>query len=122
MRNLNRSLLAAVVVAGLLGSLACADSNSLRAPAPVSGGVLFAVEAASAKSVALAGSFNQWSPSAHPLRRQGSSSVWARVVPLAPGEHQFMYVIDATRWMSPPLAEDYVDDGFGTKNGLVIVK
>ncbi len=113
---------ASVAASSLLVSLACADSNSLRAPAPVSGGVLFAVEAASAKTVALAGSFNQWSPSAHPLRRQGSGAVWSGVVPLAPGEHQFMYVIDGTRWMSPPLAEDYVDDGFGTKNGLVVVK
>ena len=44
------------------------------------------------------------------------------IVPLPPGEHAFMYVVDGAQWMSPPLASDYVDDGFGAKNGVVVVK
>jgi hypothetical protein len=43
------------------------------------------------------------------------------VVPLPPGEHQFMYVVEGTQWVSPPHADDYVDDGFGTRNGIVVV-
>ena len=43
-------------------------------------------------------------------------------MPLPAGEHKFMFVVDAEQWMVPPLAEDYVDDGFGSRNGVVIVR
>jgi hypothetical protein len=33
-----------------------------------------------------------------------------------------MYLIDGTRWITPPLAEDFVIDGFGQTNGVVIVR
>ena len=85
-------------------------------------GVRFVLMNREARSVALAGSFNQWSASSHPLAREGSRGVWTIVVPLPPGEHLFMYVVDGTQWISPPLAEDYVDDGFGAKNGVVVVQ
>jgi hypothetical protein len=47
---------------------------------------------------------------------------WTLVVPLPPGEYQFMYVIDGKQWLTPPLAEDYLDDGFGQKNGVLSVR
>lgn len=75
-----------------------------------------------ARSVALAGSFNQWSVSSHPLVRDGSRGMWTVVVSLPPGEYSFMYVVDGTQWISPPVAEDYADDGFGGKNGVVVVR
>jgi len=31
-------------------------------------------------------------------------------------------LIDGTRWITPPLAEDFVTDGFGQANGVVIVR
>ena len=68
-----------------------------------------------ATSVALAGTFNQWSASATPLSREGSEGRWTVVVPLPPGEHLFMYVVDGTQWITPPLADDFVDDGFGAE-------
>ena len=36
-------------------------------------------------------------------RAQGSRGVWTIVVQLPPGEHLFMYVVDGTQWISPPL-------------------
>lgn len=51
-----------------------------------------------------------------------ASSVWLVDVPLPEGEHTFMYVIDGVRWMTPPQAEDFVTDGFGQTNGVVIVR
>jgi hypothetical protein len=33
-----------------------------------------------------------------------------------------MYIVDGDSWISPPYAEDYVDDGFGAKNGVVVVR
>ena len=46
---------------------------------------------------------------------------WSIVTPLPPGEHTFMFVVDGRQWVSPA-AEDYVDDGFGARNGVVVVR
>ena len=112
---------AAAVVAAIV-SPSCAGRISPAAPVATPSGVRFVLGNPEARSVALAGSFNQWSASSHPLARAGSRGAWTIVVALPPGEHLFMYVVDGTQWISPPLAEDYVDDGFGAKNGVVVVR
>ena len=115
----------AVAVAATLAALvsaSCAVTIAPSAPVVTSGGVRFVLMRSEAKSVALAGSFNRWSRSSHPLVRGKPGGLWTIVVPLPPGEHVFMYVVDGTEWVSPPLAEDYVDDGFGAKNGVVVVR
>lgn len=90
-------------------------------PIPGPEGVRFAVLLPNARSVALAGVFNEWSATAHPMRRQGSAGVWMIVVPLGAGDHPFMYVVDGQQWLTPPAADDFVPDGFGQLNGLVVV-
>jgi 1,4-alpha-glucan branching enzyme len=100
----------------------CAGTIRPAAPVVTPAGVRFVLMQPAARSVALAGTFNQWSASTHPLVRDATRGVWTIVVPLPPGEHLFMYVVDGTQWISPPLAEDYVDDGFGAKNGVVVVR
>jgi 1,4-alpha-glucan branching enzyme len=91
------------------------------APAITPAGVRFSVVHPDAQTVAVAGAFNQWSISSHMLIRDETRSVWTIVVPLPPGEHVFMYVINGTQWITPPMADDFVDDGFGSKNGVIIV-
>ena len=105
-----------------MAGASCAGSIRPAAPRLTASGVRFVVLDREARSVALAGSFNDWSPSSLRLAREGSGGYWAIVVPLPPGEHAFMYVVNGTQWISPPLAEDYVDDGFGAKNGVVVVR
>lgn len=108
-------------LAGLAAvSVSCAATVA-RAPLVTPDGVRFTLEHAAAKSVSIAGDFNDWSASAHPLMRNGSGR-WTAIVALPPGEHKFMFVVDGTEWVVPPLAEDYVDDGFGSRNGVVIVR
>jgi 1,4-alpha-glucan branching enzyme len=92
------------------------------APVVTPDGVRFVFVHPDAQSVTLTGSFNQWSTSSHALTRSRSAAVWTVVVPLPPGEHLFMYVVDGIRWISPEVAEDFVDDGFGVKNGVVVVR
>ena len=98
---------------------ACAAAMADRAPADTPNGVRFTLANAAAKSVSVAGNFNEWSTTANPLARSGK--VWTAVVTLPPGEHLFMFVVDG-KWIAPPLAEDFADDGFGAKNGVVIVR
>ncbi|MCS6263413.1 MAG: isoamylase early set domain-containing protein [Nitrospira sp.] len=100
---------------------ACAATHIPELPKSVSGGVRFSVSVPTAESVAIVGSFNGWSPTAHVMTRVGSNGFWSAVVPLSEGEHAFMYLVDGTTWVVPPAAEDFVTDGFGNTNGVVIV-
>ena len=116
-RPIRTALLAVFAAAA---SVSCAATVA-RGPVVTPNGVRFTLELAGARSVSIAGDFNDWSPSAHPLMRSGSGR-WSVVVALPAGEHKFMFVVDGEQWMVPPLAEDYVDDGFGSRNGVVIVR
>ena len=113
---------AAAAALAVLLSGSCATTIAPVSPMVTPAGVRFVLMRAEATSVAVAGSFNQWSPSSHPLIRAKTGGLWTAVVPIPPGEHAFMYVVDGKEWVSPPLAEDYVDDGFGAKNGIVVVR
>lgn len=110
---------AATAAAGV--TLSCATVPAPAAPISTPDGVRFVIVQPDARSVAVVGTFNQWSTSSHPLSRDGSSGLWTALVRLTPGEHLFMYVVDGTQWLSPQAAEGYVDDGFGARNGVVVV-
>jgi 1,4-alpha-glucan branching enzyme len=116
---MKRPFITAIIAA--TASASCAASLRPTLPAVTPSGVRFMFTSRDARSVALAGSFNQWSTSTNLLGQSGSRGVWTVVVSLPPGEHLFMYVVDGTKWISPPLAEFYTDDGFGAKNGVVVV-
>lgn len=98
----------------------CATTAPPPEPVLTPDGVRFALTHPGARSVAVAGSFNQWSASSHPLAQAEPGGPWTAIVALPPGEHLFMYVVDG-EWLSPPRAEYYRDDGFGAKNGVVAV-
>lgn len=109
-----------VALGAAVVSASCAARIVDRVPVETPGGIRFTFASTAAKSVAVAGNFNEWSATANPLMRSGGT-VWAAVVTLPPGEHLFVFVVDG-QWVVPPVAEDYVDDGFGSKNGVVIVR
>jgi len=118
-RSLAVRLVLLLVVASGAG---CAARLAATAPVATPDGVRFVLERPGARRVSVAGSFNAWSDASHPLTREPGSGLWTAVVVLPPGEHQFMYVLDDVEWISPPLAQDYVDDGFGARNGVVVVR
>jgi 1,4-alpha-glucan branching enzyme len=108
-----------VALGAAVVSASCAAAIADRAPIDTPNGVRFTLATAAAQSVSVAGNFNEWSATANPLVRSGK--VWTAVVTLPPGEYLFMFIVDG-KWVAPPLAEDYADDGFGSKNGVVIVR
>lgn len=120
-RALGLVVLGTIVVVGTVG---CAKPKMLKPELPKSlaGSVRFTILAPEAKHVSLVGSFNGWGKDATPMRIMDSSGLWSVDVPLKEGEHTFMYLIDGTRWITPPLAEDFITDGFGQANGVVIVR
>ena len=114
--------LALALGAALSASCGPAMQTASTAPRITSVGVRFELVRADATSVAVAGTFNQWSASSHPMMREENRGAWTVLIPLPAGEHRFMYVVNGTEWISPPAADDYIDDGFGAKNGIVVVR
>jgi hypothetical protein len=82
--------------------------------------VQFVLEAPSATSVAVAGDFNGWEPS-FALADPDGDGVWAARVPVRPGVHAYMFLIDETNWQTDPNAGRYQDDGFGNRNAVLAV-
>ena len=69
-------------------------------------------------SVALAASFTDWTPRYQ--LQEISQGVWSVLVPLAPGVHEYSFVVDGERWVADPLAPS-VDDGFGGVNSQLAI-
>lgn len=112
-----------LLLALLLVSLsACAATLKPELPKPIVGGVRFTFLAPDAKQVHVMGSFNNWRKEATPMKAVDHSGLWSVEVPLQEGEYTFMYLIDGKRWITPPMAEDFVTDGFGQTNGVVVVR
>jgi hypothetical protein len=82
--------------------------------------VQFVLEAPAARSVAVAGDFNEWD-ARHVLEDPDADGVWTGRVPLRPGVHQYMFVVDGTEWITDPGAERWTDDGFGNRNAVLAV-
>lgn len=82
--------------------------------------VQFVVDAPAAGTVHLVGDFNEWQPTVE-LSDADGDGVWSGRVPLVPGVHEYMFVIDGADWITDPNAAGYQDDGFGQRNALVAV-
>ncbi|HLQ67885.1 MAG TPA: isoamylase early set domain-containing protein [Gemmatimonadales bacterium] len=80
--------------------------------------VRFVLVAPGARHVSLAGTFNHWDPRATPLVRSGAGDLWTATLSLPPGQHQYAFVVDGTRWVPDPTAPA-VDDGFGRRNSVL---
>ncbi|MBC8425479.1 hypothetical protein H8E07_15270 [bacterium] len=72
-------------------------------------------------SVNLAGSFNGWSTDAAPMSDPEEDGTYSIVVPLAPGQYAYKFVVDG-EWLPDPNNSNGEDDGFGGQNSVVIVK
>ncbi|WP_448377018.1 glucodextranase DOMON-like domain-containing protein, partial [Fervidobacterium sp.] len=79
--------------------------------------VVFTFTYPQANTVHLAGTFNNWSTNANPMRREGDT--WITELELKAGTYQYKFVIDGGKiWKEDPDAPGYTDDGFGGKNGV----
>jgi len=82
--------------------------------------VQFVLEAPGASTVAVAGDFSDWEPSFR-LEDADGDGVWTGRVPVRPGVHGYMFLIDGTQWQTDPYADRYQDDGFGNRNAILAV-
>lgn len=82
--------------------------------------VEFVLQAPDADSVSVAGDFTGWEPRVV-LQDPDGDGVWSGRVPLEPGVHQYMFVVDGTRWVTDPHAQHYARDGFGNRNAVLAI-
>ena len=119
---LSRLLRVVTVACMIVGLSACVTTiKKLELPKPVAGGVRFVLLAPEAKQVTLVGPFNGWAGEASKMKMSDGTGLWSVDVPLGEGEYTFMYLVDGKQWVTPPMAEDFVMDGFGQTNGILIV-
>lgn len=83
--------------------------------------VQFAFADPAAKTVTVAGDFNDWNAEATALRDTDGDGVWTGLIALRPGMHKYMFVVDGEKWVTDPEAERYVDDGFGNRNAVIAI-
>ncbi|HEX5830587.1 MAG TPA: isoamylase early set domain-containing protein [Gemmatimonadaceae bacterium] len=82
--------------------------------------VKFVIAAPAAGTVALVGDFNAWDKQATPLRPTSQPGIWSVSLPLAPGRHEYAFIVDGGEWRADPAATRVLDD-FGTESSIVTV-
>jgi len=84
---------------------------------PNPGRVSFEFLKTDAKSVCVAGSFNNWKPEMAPLAPTGNGR-WVGDLALKPGRHEYLFVVDG-QWMPDPNAKESVQNPFGGRNSIL---
>ncbi len=84
-------------------------------------GVHFTFHAPAARSVVIAGSFNQWSVRKDVLAGPDNNGVWSIILPLPQGRYEYLFYVDRKEWKPDP-GTTWVDDGFGGKNSVLRVE
>ena len=89
--------------------------------------VEFSCLAPEAKSVFVAGTFNDWKPDATPLHNHLPNGRWAVILPLLRGHHEYKFVIDGQWSCESACEQEYggcpkcVPNDFGTMNRVLEV-
>jgi len=72
-----------------------------------------------ADSAVLAGDFNDWSLTGHPMRRLKDGSFSQTITLPANQSYQFRYVLDGNIWVNDPDADESVANEYGEENSVV---
>lgn len=90
----------------------------------IPGNTCFTCQSPEARDILLAGTFNNWDPSANPMERQ-SDGAWRAELALPPGRYEYKFVVDGV-WCCEPGRDDMEIEGcvpntFGTMNRVIEV-
>ena len=83
--------------------------------------VRFSLVAPSAASVSIVGDFNNWNPTALPMRRSADGRIWEIEVRLPLGRYNYAFLVDGRLARDPGAPSAAVDD-FGTPNSVLMVR
>lgn len=88
-----------------------------KTTAPKNQRVVFSVRAEVGSKVFLAGSFNNWDPTAKEMLDKKGEGLFSVTLTLPPGDHQYKFVIDGT-WCADPDCADWIQNDHGTLNSV----
>lgn len=74
---------------------------------------------ADAKSMAIAGDFNNWQPIQMNRMQENNQTIWTITIPLPRKEIHYMFLKNGKEWLSDPLAPQQQNDGFGHRNSVI---
>ena len=115
--------LALAGAAAIIVALLPEQSQVVPPPGPMAASqilVEFSLEAPDATTVAVAGDFSGWATD-FLLEDADGDGIWTGRIPISPGLHKYMFVVDGTEWITDPRAQRYADDGFGNRNAVLAV-
>jgi 1,4-alpha-glucan branching enzyme len=72
-----------------------------------------------ARTVCIAGTFDNWRPDAKPMHSLGGGR-WMKETVLQPGTYEYRLVVDG-QWIPDPLAKETVSNPFGGRNSVLRV-
>jgi hypothetical protein len=104
---------AALLAVGFgLGRLGLSDDQTVA--------VRLTFQATGVQSVAVAGDWNGWSPTAQPLIPVGTGGTWEVTVRVKRGmDLHYQFVVDKTQWVPDPQSSIRVSDRFGGTNSVI---
>ena len=79
--------------------------------------IKFAIEAPQAKTVTIAGSFNNWDASSTPLRKS-KNKIWSKDITLKPGRYEYRFVVDGS-WTNDPNNPNRATNTYGSENSVI---
>jgi 1,4-alpha-glucan branching enzyme len=82
--------------------------------------VVFQLEVEPGSEVFVAGTFNEWNPGQYALRDNPNSGVYKTTLALAPGRHEYKFVVNG-EWRTDPNCAEYAPNDRGSVNNVILV-
>lgn len=95
------------------------DLMHLMAPQPEKG-VTFEFRGKSGSRVFVAGTFNDWNPTSHPMEYHLEDDVYRATLLLDPGVYEYKFVVDG-EWLEDSRCRDRVLNDQGSLNSVITI-
>jgi len=82
--------------------------------------IMFKIEAPDASDVCVAGDFNDWDRTSHPLQCN-THGVWNTSLMLPLGRYEYRFLIDG-EWQNDPNCAIFVPNPFGSYNSTIVLE
>ncbi len=83
--------------------------------------VEFQLAAEAGSKVSLAGTFNKWDPEKNPMKDNPDSGHYKTVIALAPGKHEYKFVVNG-EWCVDPNCPESIPNCQGSSNSVICVQ
>jgi len=94
--------------------------RALLGARPTTSGALFIQPLSAGTTIAIAGTFNEWSATSHVMRANPELGVFELCIQLPPGRHAYRLVVDG-HWMTDPHNEVCESNPFGGTNSIIVI-